>query len=143
MSPPRQQPVGLRLAGTAKAASPAFDPRLAAARGSLPVWLVLLALRSQACGNQRELARAVGIQGATLSHHLDGMERGGLLTRRRDPANRRMHLVELTPAGEVLFDRLRGAAVEHDTRRRDGISDDELARLADLLDRIRRNVESG
>lgn len=58
------------------------------------------------------------------------------------------HLVELTAAGEALFDRLRGArlrgaAVEHDTRLREGLSEDDLARLADLLDRIRRNVESG
>lgn len=71
------------------------------------------------------------------------MERDGLLTRRRDPANRRMHLVELTPAGEALFDRLRGAATEHDRRLREGITQDDLATLENLLDQIRRNVEPG
>lgn len=128
------------LASTAKAVSRAFDARLAAAGGSLPVWLVLLSLRTQALGTQRELARAVGIQGATLTHHLNAMEADGLVTRRRDPANRRVHLVELTPAGEAMFARLRSAAAAHDEHLRAGLSADDVARLVGLLDRLRRNV---
>ena len=96
---PDQSPIGLVLTRTARAVSRAFDARLVAAGGSLPVWLILLALRTRETPNQRELAAAVGIQGATLTHHLNGMEDAGLLTRRRDPQNRRVHLVELTPAG--------------------------------------------
>jgi MarR family transcriptional regulator, transcriptional regulator for hemolysin len=138
--PPRQQPIGLTLAHTAKAAGRAFDARSAAAGGSLPVWLVLLARRSQQCGNQRELARAVGIQGATLTHHLNGMERADLVTRRRAPDNRRVQLVEPTPEGEALFDRLRVAAVEHDPQLRSGLSEEDMA---ELLGRVRRNVDGG
>ncbi len=44
------------------------------------------------------------------------MESAGLVTRRRDPANRRLHLVELTPAGDALFLRLRDAATAFDRR---------------------------
>jgi MarR family transcriptional regulator, transcriptional regulator for hemolysin len=90
--------------------------------------------------NQRELADVIGIQGATLTHHLNGMEAAGLLARRRDPANRRVHLVELTPAGTGLFHRLRAAAVAHDERIREGFSDEEIARLAELLNRMHGNV---
>ena len=115
------RPIGLVLSRTARAVSRAFDARLAAAGGSLPVWLILLALRTAKMPNQRELADAVGIQGATLTHHLNGMEAGGLLTRRRDPTNRRVHLVELTSAGNELFDRLREAAVAHDRLLRTGL----------------------
>jgi MarR family transcriptional regulator, transcriptional regulator for hemolysin len=57
-------------------------------------------------GAQRELAAAVGIEGPTLTHHLNRMEASGLVTRRRDPANRRVHRVELTEAGEATFARL-------------------------------------
>ena len=71
----------------------AFDDALAAAGGSLPVWLVLLNLKIEQDTNQRRLAEAVGITGATLTHHLGAMERPGLLTRRRDPANRRNHII--------------------------------------------------
>ena len=110
------------------------------AGGSLPVWLVLISLKSQQLGNQRALADAVGIREATLTHHLNAMDAQGLVTRRRDPSNRRVHLVELTEAGEALFGRLRGAAVEFDQQLRDGISREDVAVLGDLLGRLERNV---
>jgi MarR family transcriptional regulator for hemolysin len=65
---------------------------------------------------------------------------GGLLTRRRDPANRRVHIVELTEAGEALFHRLRGAAAAFDRRLRAGLTREEIAELEGLLERLRRNV---
>ena len=99
MSRPAQTPIGLELAGVARDVGRAFDAELAQAGGSRPMWLVLLSLKAQPTANQRELAAAVGIQDATLTHHLNGMEADGLLTRRRDPANRRVHLVELTATG--------------------------------------------
>jgi MarR family transcriptional regulator for hemolysin len=138
--PPAHRPIGLTLTRTSKAVSRAFDARLAAAGGSLPIWSVLLSLRTQRLGNQRELAAAVGIQGATLTHHLNAMENDGLITRRRDPANRRIHIVETTEAGDTLFMRLRDAAVEHDTQLRTGLPPDEIAKLSDLLDRLYDNV---
>src|ERR671926_2006974 len=110
MPRPSRTPIGLHLAQVAKVVNRAFDDALAGAGGSLPVWLVLIALKSQQAANQRQLADAVGIQGPTLTHHLNTMESAGLLTRRRDPQNRRVHLVELTDAGEALFHRLREAA---------------------------------
>lgn len=137
---PPGEPIGLALTRTSRAVSRAFDARLTEAGGTLPAWLVLLNLTTRPVANQRELAEAVGIQGATLTHHLNGMESAGLLTRRRDPANRRVHLVELTAAGTELFHRLRAAAVEHDRRIREGFSDEDLARLGELLVRMRGNV---
>ena len=142
MSPPVSPPIGLRLARTAKSLSRAFDDALAKAGGSLPVWLVLISLKSQQLGNQRALAEAVGIREATLTHHLNAMDAQGLITRRRYPANRRVHLVELTEAGEAVFGRLRGAALEFDRRLRDGISSEDVAVLNDLLGRLEHNVAS-
>src|SRR5579863_6534089 len=96
---PAQQPLGLRLTRVSRVVSRAFDETLTQASGSLPVWLVMIALKSRPAASQRELAETVGIQGATLTHHLNAMESAGLVTRRRDPRNRRLHLVELTPEG--------------------------------------------
>jgi MarR family transcriptional regulator, transcriptional regulator for hemolysin len=137
---PFPPPIGLRLANAAKAVSRAFDEALATAGGSRPVWLVLISLKSGRLRNQRELAKVVGIEGATLTHHLDAMEADGLLTRRRDPANRRVQLVELTQEGEAAFHRMRAVAAEFDRRLRAGIPDVELAHLGELLDRLRDNV---
>src|SRR5215470_368079 len=93
--------------------------------------------------SQRDLAAKVGIQGATLTHHLDTMESAGLVTRRRDPANRRLHLVELTPAGDALFLRLRDAATAFDQRLRAGLSEGDVGQLEALLTRLRDNVSGG
>ena len=142
MPKPERPPVGLALARTAKSVSRAFDDALAEAGGSLPVWLVLISLKSRPLGNQRELADAVGIREATLTHHLNAMDAQGLVTRRRDPANRRVHLVELTDAGEALFLRLRDAAVAFDQRLRRGLTDRDTADLEGLLLRLERNVDS-
>jgi MarR family transcriptional regulator for hemolysin len=71
------------------------------------------------------------------------MESAGLVTRRRDPANRRLHLVELTPAGDALFLRLRDAAMAFDQRLRAGLSESEVSQLEALLTRLRDNVSGG
>ena len=140
MPRPVRPPIGLHLARTARSVSRAFDDALAQAGGSVPVWLVLISLKSQPVRNQRELAEAVGVREATLTHHLNSMDEQGLITRRRDPANRRVHLVELTEAGEAAFQRLRGAATAFDQRLRAGLSGDEVSQLEALLGRLAANV---
>ena len=140
MPRPVRPPIGLQLARTARLVSRAFDDALAQAGGSVPVWLVLISLKSQHLRNQRELAAAVGIREATLTHHLNSMDERGLITRRRDPANRRVHLVELTEAGEAAFHRLRGAATAFDQQLRAGLSGGVVTQLEALLSRLETNV---
>jgi len=143
MPRPVHQPLGLHLTSVSRTVSRAFDDTLAEAGGSLPVWLVLISLKSGQRASQREIAEAVGIQGATLTHHLNAMESAGLVTRRRDPANRRLHLVELTPEGDALFFRLRDAAAAFDHQLRTGLSDAEASQLETLLTKLRDNVHHG
>ena len=137
---PARTPIGLVLSRAARVVSRAFDEAVADAGGSLPMWLVVLNLKSGRAANQRELAASVGVSEATLTHHLNAMEKSGLLTRRRDPENRRIHLVELTDTGEAMFVRLREAAVSFDRRLRRGLAAEELATLKGLLDRLASNV---
>ena len=138
--PPVPPPIGLQLARVSRAISRAFDDTLVEAGGSLPAWLVILNLKTRRLANQRELAEAVGIREATLTHHLNAMEASGLITRRRDPANRRGHLVELTPAADALFLRLRDAAMAFDEKLRSGLSAADIARFEELLAKLHDNV---
>lgn len=137
---PAQQPVGLQLNQTARTVGRAFDDALAEAGGSLPVWLVLLAMKTRSLASQRELAEVVGIREATLTHHLNALEAAGMISRHRDPANRRIHVVELTPAGDKMFLTLREAAIAFDQRLREGITEPEIAILRELLARLVANV---
>lgn len=133
-------PIGLRLNQAARIVGRAFDDALAAAGGTLPIWLILLNLKVRRPGTQRELAEAIGISEATLTHHLTAMDAGGLITRTRDASNRRIQVVSLTGKGDEAFLRLRAAAVAFDARLRTDLDDADLSTLATLLARLAANV---
>jgi MarR family transcriptional regulator for hemolysin len=142
VTPPSAEPIGRAIASSAKVLSRAFERELAEAGGSQPVWLILLALKQQDWRTQQDLAAAVGIEGPTLTHHLDGLDKAGLIERARDPNDRRAVRVELTDAGDKLFKRLAKAAIAFDQRLRAGLSDEELDEFRRVLDRLRDNVAS-
>jgi MarR family transcriptional regulator, transcriptional regulator for hemolysin len=137
---PEATPIGLQLATTAKTVSRAFNAALAEAGGSLPVWLILTSLRGEQWRTQLELARSLGIEGPTLTRHLDAMERAGLVERRRDAKDRRAVQVELTDAGRELHNRLRAHVIAFDQRLRHGLDEQDLAGLRKLLTRLEQNV---
>ena len=104
------------------------------------MWLVLVALKGQRHRAQRELAEAVGVEGPTLTHHLNRMEIAGLVIRTRDPENRRVHRVELTEAGEVAFQRLLGVVTDFDRQLRRGFGTKELETISRALVCLRTNA---
>src|SRR5215212_10395607 len=120
----RLEPIGRLLTRTAKTLSRSFDATLAERGGSLPTWLVLLSLTGEQHGSQRSIAAEIGVEGPTLTHHLNRMEADGLVTRVRDPQNRRVHQVALTDDGRAAFHALLGAVASFDERLRAGFTDD-------------------
>jgi MarR family transcriptional regulator for hemolysin len=136
---PDVEPLGLELARTGRLLSRAFNDALADAGGSLPQWLVLVQLKAGDHATQRDLAAAVGIEGATLTHHLHRMEADGLIRRERVPSDRRTQVVTLTPAGEASFASLLAAVVAFDERLRAGVGRAEAEELRSLLGRRRSN----
>jgi len=138
--PPVFPPIGLRLSRTAHAVSQAFERAMAEAGGSASSWQVLLLVRSEQWGTQSKLAEAMGVSGATMTHHLNALEAPSLVRRWRDDSNRRVQRVELTPEGVTLFDRLREVAMAHDERLRSQLTGDELAQLAALLDKLQAGL---
>jgi MarR family transcriptional regulator for hemolysin len=140
MPAPFPLPIGLRLNQTARTVERAFDDALGEVGGTLPVWLILLNLKLRKPANQRELAEAVGVREATLTHHLNAMEARGLLTRTRGAANRRVHVVALTEAGEAAFVRMRDTAMAFDAKLRTGLADADVVTLSTLLGRLAANA---
>lgn len=139
---PTSTPIGLRLFTTSKAVRRAFDEALSAAGGSIPIWLVLTNLKSGTWRSQHDLAAAVGIEGPTLTRHLDGLEQLGLVRRRQVPENRRAVVVELTEDGHALHAQLLEVVIGFDRRLRRGLSTEEVAGLGELLERLERNAGS-
>src|SRR3954447_19192964 len=129
-------PLELRLTQTARVVSQAFERAMVEAGGTASTWQVLVLVRSRDWDKQSELAEAMGVTSATLTHHLNGLEHAGLIRRWREPGNRRVQRVELTEAGIAMFDRLRDVAVKHDATLREPFSPEELEQLHGLLDRF-------
>lgn len=66
----------------------------------------LAAISDLTSGSQRDLARLLCVSGTLIGRLVDGLESGGLVTRRRDPGDRRPYHLGLTPSG---LHTLRGA----------------------------------
>jgi len=135
-----EESLSLLIGGVAKQLSRSFDDALATAGGSAPVWQVLRALTSGDHRTQADLATAIGVRQPTLTHHLDAMERAGLVSREREDANRRVQRVTVTESGRHLFLRLRRAAASFDGRLRAGLGDGDVAELRRLLDQLAENA---
>jgi DNA-binding MarR family transcriptional regulator len=84
-----------------------------------------------------ELSRRMLVTGGNVTGIVDQLERGGLLVRTEDPADRRAYLVKLTKEGRRLFGQM---AAEHETwivKLFSGIPKREQRALTESLTRLR------
>jgi DNA-binding MarR family transcriptional regulator len=95
--------------------------------------LALTILRDHGAMTQGALGDALRLDPANLVGLLNELERLALLERRRDPDDRRRHIVELSPAGrEALAGAERAlASVQDDVL--SGLNDEERCTLHELL----------
>ena len=83
--------------------------------------------------SQRELAGDLGMPPSRFVPFADGLERRGLIERRKNPEDRRLHALHLTDQGFLLLAELRTAATAHEEQVCAGLSAEERARLVELL----------
>ena len=99
-------------------------------------YAVLLALAEDSHETQGAIADALGYDRGQLVGLLDELEDRGLVERRRDPTDRRRHIVRLTPAGKRALAKLRALALRLEDDFLASLDEDERAQLHALLLRL-------
>jgi MarR family transcriptional regulator, transcriptional regulator for hemolysin len=92
--------------------------------------------------SQRELARRLGVDGATLVTTLDRLVAGGFVRRDSEPGDRRVRRIALTPQGETVVDEVNAeaAALRRLTVAR--LDANAMAAAAAVLEDLQRLLES-
>lgn len=91
--------------------------------------------------SQRELARKILRSSGNLTLVIENLERDGLVTRQRDPEDRRVMVVTLTPLGE---ERVRGILPGHVRGIQeifDVLEEDEIEQLESLTRKLGRTLQ--
>jgi DNA-binding MarR family transcriptional regulator len=86
--------------------------------------------------SQQALARHLGTPPSRLVALVDGLDERGLIERRRNPDDRRLHALHLTDAGFALLRRIAEVASDHDREMCAALSEEERGTLTKLLARI-------
>ena len=85
---------------------------------------------------QGAIAQALGYDKGQLVGLLDELEDAGLIERRRDPADRRRHVVEMTAAGRETLGRLRLLSTRIEDEFLASLNEQERRQLQSLLRRL-------
>ena len=104
-------------------------------------YAIMLVLAEDSCDTQGSIADALGYDRGQLVGLLDELENQKLVERRRDPADRRRHLVRLTAEGTRTLGRLRALTREIEDEFLDPLSEQERADLHRLLLRLAETHE--
>jgi DNA-binding MarR family transcriptional regulator len=103
--------------------------------------MALSYVRDHNGGPQQELAEALCMDANNVVLLLNELEQHGYITRRRDPSDRRRHLVDLTPSGSESLSRaeLSQETIEDDVLQ--ALDPEERATLWRLLAQALRGAE--
>ncbi len=115
-----------------------YRPMLAPLGLTYPQYLVMLVLWEHGRQSVNQIGQALQLDSGTLTPLLKRLAANGLIERRRDPADKRRVLVDLTPAGVSL--RTQAREIPRALFCRMGLTPDEIRHLQSALGTLRRHL---
>ena len=105
---------------------------------TLKQYFALRQLRDEGRMSQSSLCSAMNVDANYMTLMLNDLEDEGWVERKRDPSDRRRHIVELTPDGLSSIDRAERGIDGMEDEILGSLSEEERATLRDLLERAAR-----
>jgi DNA-binding MarR family transcriptional regulator len=128
--------VGFLLAQLGAHSASRFAARVAPLGLTPPQVGILRAITDQPGRRQQALADEFGIPASRIVGFLDELEERGLVERRRDPSDRRVHSIHLSDRGQAMVRELATVARQAERELLRALSPDERRQLFDVLARI-------
>lgn len=133
---PLEQSLGYLLRQSHRLLSRRLEDRIAAYRLTIGSWFFLRVLWEEDGLHQSVLSERAGVMGPTTVAAMERMERQGLITRARDPNDKRRSLVHLTQKGRSMRAELAPVAKEVIAETVSMMTQDEHDELLRLLQKL-------
>ncbi len=103
---------------------------------------VMLVLKSQGPTRMSDIAASLGVTLPTATGIVDKLVKKKLLVRKTEPADRRLVICSLSPAGQENIDRLWTSSQFQMEKLLTGLSTEQLHKAADVADMLFNNVSN-
>lgn len=117
-----------------------FDHRARSIGITRAQWRTIAAVRRAEGATQRRIAAMLEVGDVTAGRLIDRLCEEGWIERRPDPSDRRAHRIYLTPAATPVLQRLGELGAEEEAQALSGLSPEEIALFASILDRVAANI---
>jgi MarR family transcriptional regulator, transcriptional regulator for hemolysin len=130
------------LHNTSRAWRVALNRRLKFLGVSQASWMTIaVAAKARAPLSQSELAERLAVEGATMVAMVDRLVKAGLVIREPSTTDRRVNRVVLTPAGDVLYDKVRTEAAAFRMDLLAGMDPKQLLAATELLEALQGIID--
>jgi MarR family transcriptional regulator for hemolysin len=137
---PAEPSIGFNLSWIARMLRTRFDARARALGLTRAQWTMMMSVRTREGATQSEIASGLEINTVTAGRIIDRLEASGWIERRPDPVDRRANRLYLTADAAPMLARLSNIGREEESVTLKGLTEEELATLAGMLDRIIGNM---
>ena len=131
------------LHSTSRAWRQALDRRLKHLGVSQASWMTIaVAAKARHPLSQSELADSLGVEGATMVAMVDRLVKAGFVLREPSTTDRRVKRIVLTPAGSLLYDKVRTAAATFRLELLANVDSKKLLVATELLENLEGIIEN-
>lgn len=106
---------------------------LAALPHGTRAFMVMALVEQETCNSQAQIAERLGLDKTVLTYLLDDLEKGKLIKRSTDPADRRNRHISLTAKGSQTLARFSTTIVQLERELLAKLTDDESSQFQNLL----------